>query len=178
MEDVVIGVSEGNLRRDDLLIFVTVGNTVHGFDRLMAAIDTMATGEFLGETVFVQYGHSGLIPRGCTCVQSVSREVFRERIAEASMVITHGGAGSIGCCFQAGKKPIVVPRRKSFGEVVDDHQVDLVRVLAEQGRVYPVFDVAGLPSVVHTAKQMGAVQGTTPGKSSVGNIVKDFLDRL
>ena len=42
--------------------------------------------------------------------------------------------------WQTSKKPIVVPRRKAFGEAVDDHQLQLGRRFAEAGLVTLVED--------------------------------------
>jgi len=160
------------------LIFVTVGNSLQGFDRLMKEIDRLKdTGALHGEVV-VQYGHSNFLPRGCKCVSSVSREEFKENIAKSSLVITHGGAGSIGKCLLSGKKPVVVPRRKIFGEVVNDHQLELVRELEHQGRIYAVYDIACLPDAVRGARERGVTQPPASAVTGVGVLVKNFLDRL
>ena len=169
---------ERHLRRFDLLIVVTVGNTVQGFDRLMRAIEEMRNTVLKGEDVFVQYGNSRIVPSNCMAVAFVSRDEFDRLIREASLVITHGGAGSIGKCLLAGKKPVVVPRRKAFGEHVNDHQFELVRKLEGQGRIYTVYDIASLPDVVWSAREQGGPQPPAIGGSGVAAIVKDYLDRL
>ena len=45
------------------------------------------------------------------------------------------GVGSVMVALANAKRPIVVPRRKSFGEAVDDHQLQLGRRFAEAGLV-------------------------------------------
>ncbi|WP_205471510.1 glycosyltransferase [Nocardioides sp. SYSU D00038] len=51
----------------------------------------------------------------------------------ASVVITHGGAGSVLTALAAGKVPVVLPRTADFGEHCDDHQVRMCEMLAERG---------------------------------------------
>jgi len=170
--------SERNLWRANLLILATVGNTVQGFDRLMRAVEEMGSSVLKGEDVFVQFGNSRIVPSNCRAVALVSRDEFDRLIREASLVITHGGAGSIGKCLHAGKKPVVIPRRKAFGEHVNDHQLELVRELDGQGRIFAVYDIARLPDAVREARGRGATQPTTSSDSRVSALVKEFLDRL
>jgi UDP-N-acetylglucosamine transferase subunit ALG13 len=47
----------------------------------------------------------------------------------------HAGAGSIMHAVEAGKVPVVMPRRAAFGEHVNDHQVEFAQALAEAGKV-------------------------------------------
>lgn len=42
---------------------------------------------------------------------------------EASIVITHGGPGSIMLALSMGKIPIVFPRNPEYEEHVDNHQI-------------------------------------------------------
>lgn len=43
-------------------------------------------------------------------------------MAESDVVITHAGVGSAISALAAGKRPVLVPRRKQFKEQCDDHQ--------------------------------------------------------
>jgi UDP-N-acetylglucosamine transferase subunit ALG13 len=44
-------------------------------------------------------------------------------IAEADLVVAHAGIGSALTALEAGKLPVLLPRRYARGEHVDDHQV-------------------------------------------------------
>ncbi len=46
--------------------------------------------------------------------------------------------------LERGMIPIVVPRRKMFGETVDDHQVLFAEKLAAENKILLVPDIAGL----------------------------------
>jgi UDP-N-acetylglucosamine--N-acetylmuramyl-(pentapeptide) pyrophosphoryl-undecaprenol N-acetylglucosamine transferase len=54
---------------------------------------------------------------------------MRQALAEADVVVSHAGVGSALAAMQAGKRALYVPRRKAFGEHVDDHQVAMAREL-------------------------------------------------
>jgi UDP-N-acetylglucosamine--N-acetylmuramyl-(pentapeptide) pyrophosphoryl-undecaprenol N-acetylglucosamine transferase len=60
-------------------------------------------------------------------------EVMKEAIESADVVIAHAGCGSAITALEAGKKPLLVPRRAAHSENVDDHQVLLARELAARG---------------------------------------------
>ena len=51
----------------------------------------------------------------------------------AAAVLVQGGPGSILDAREAGIVPVAVPRRQDLGEVVDDHQIQFTRIMAEQG---------------------------------------------
>lgn len=58
-------------------------------------------------------------------------ELF-EAMHEADVVIAHAGTGSALAALQAGKFPILVPRRPEFDEHVDDHQLQIARMLTDR----------------------------------------------
>ncbi|GAB4369601.1 MAG: PssE/Cps14G family polysaccharide biosynthesis glycosyltransferase [Deltaproteobacteria bacterium] len=160
------------------MIFVAVGTTLQGFDRLMKAVEEMRkSGQLKGE-VIVQHGHSSVVPAGCRSVPFVGREEFDRLIRDASLVITHAGAGAVGKCLLAGKKPVVVPRLKLYGEHVNDHQIELVRELDTRGRIYAVYDLDRLAEVVRTALEQGGNQPSSSGGSRVARIIGDYLDGI
>ncbi len=77
---------------------------------------------------------------GCTDVTSLpiaarcqlpAREL-QQAIEEADVVIAHAGCGSSVTALEAGKKPVLVPRRRCYGENVDDHQVLVAEELAKR----------------------------------------------
>lgn len=178
MGDLGTSISKRCVWRADFLIFVTVGNAVQGFDRLLMAVEEMKSSILNNADIFVQYGNSRIIPNNCSSVAFMSRDEFDEFIANASIIITHGGEGSIMKCLQAGKRPIVVPRQKIFGEHVNDHQFELVRRLETQDRVVAVYDIAGLTDAVMKARDRGILLTTSSGDSGTRVLVKNYLDRL
>ena len=62
-------------------------------------------------------------------------EAMRTACADADVVVTHAGVGSILMALTLGKLPVVLPRRRARGEHVDDHQLEIAERLEERGLV-------------------------------------------
>jgi UDP-N-acetylglucosamine--N-acetylmuramyl-(pentapeptide) pyrophosphoryl-undecaprenol N-acetylglucosamine transferase len=60
---------------------------------------------------------------------------MQQAMREADVVVTHAGIGSALAAFQAGHRPVYVPRRAGHGEHVDDHQAQIARALSDRGLV-------------------------------------------
>lgn len=111
------------------MIFVTVGSSTAGFDRLMRALEVLPASDLI-----VQHGPSK--PPPCAAAHDFlpfGRMV--ELMQEADVLVIHAGVGSIMCALQAGHRPIVFPRLARHGETVDDHQAELASELARRGTV-------------------------------------------
>ncbi len=65
----------------------------------------------------------------------VAAEEFDRLATEADVVITHAGVGSALRLLDLGVAPVLVPRRRSRGEHVDDHQAQAARELERAGLV-------------------------------------------
>jgi UDP-N-acetylglucosamine transferase subunit ALG13 len=143
------------------MILVTVGNATQGFRRLLDAVDRLAgEGAFGGDTLRVQSGHTrDFRPRHCRHQAFFSMDEFVALIHEASLIIAHAGAGTLFHALGAGKVPVVMPRRRKYGEHVDDHQVELVTALAAAGRVVPAYEAEDVQGAVRTARRGGVSQG-------------------
>lgn len=75
-----------------------------------------------GTDVLWQVGYtdtSGLDINSC---MSMPTSELNRAMAESDAVITHAGVGSAISALAAGKRPILVPRRKQYKEHIDDHQ--------------------------------------------------------
>ena len=122
------------------MIFVTTGLHPDGFDRLVRAADEM--GSFIEEPVVIQRGGTRYTPKFAQYFDFVNDGRMKEWLREARVVVSHGGAGSILHTLQAGKPLVVVPRLKRFGEVIDDHQLELAQALSQQGRAVVVVELS------------------------------------
>jgi beta-1,4-N-acetylglucosaminyltransferase len=112
------------------VILVTVG-TAEPFDRLLAAVQRLP----MHEPIVAQCGSSAVRPADARCLDYVPFETLLELMRTARAVVTHAGVGSVLTAFSAGKRPIVVPRLASLGEVIDDHQLVFARRLSQAGLV-------------------------------------------
>lgn len=130
-------------------VFVSVGTHPQPFDRLLREVDRLAGRK--GWEFFAQAGNSGYRPKNFPFRKFLDEREFQERISEASLVISHGGAGTIINCLRQGKRVLVVPRLRRFGEHTNDHQVDLAEALAAEGKVVAVMEMSGLGRALERA---------------------------
>jgi UDP-N-acetylglucosamine--N-acetylmuramyl-(pentapeptide) pyrophosphoryl-undecaprenol N-acetylglucosamine transferase len=127
------------------VIFATVGTHGQPFTRFLDALAG------LDDDVVVQYGHNAAPAGVREAVAFMPFDELNARMREADVVVTHAGVGSVLCAREAGHVPVVVPRLHSFGEHVDDHQLELVAALAKDGHVVPVMNISELPAAVQKA---------------------------
>jgi UDP-N-acetylglucosamine transferase subunit ALG13 len=124
------------------MIFVTVGAQMP-FDRLIRAVDAWA-GRSSRSDVFAQIGPSALSPTNIQWTRFLEPEQFRQKVAEADIVVAHAGMGSILTALTSGKPILVMPRRGDLKETRNDHQFATARQLQAQGRVAVALDENGL----------------------------------
>lgn len=102
------------------MIFVTVGGQLP-FDRLVDAVDRWAESH-QSERVFAQIGSSKQPPRHIQWERFLSPSDFKERVSNASLVVSHAGIGTILTAIDLAKPIVVMPRRCALGEHRNDHQ--------------------------------------------------------
>src|SRR5262249_4234307 len=138
--------------RLDQMTFVTVGNATQPFPRLILAVERLAAEGVLPHPILVQVGRNPWAgPESCQVVDFMPMEQFERAIAEADVLIGHAGAGTIIHALVAGRRPIVMPRKSTCGEVIDDHQLEFVGRLLESDLIYVAHDEDSLRASVRRA---------------------------
>lgn len=141
------------------MIFVTTG-TCDPFDRLLEMVDAVE----LGDTeLVVQHGVSPVRPRAATCVAFLTYDEVIATMRRSDTVVTHAGVGSILTSLACGKRPIVVPRLRRYGDAVDDHQLELAERLVHAGLVTMATDERGLAAAVAATRPRDAAPSVRVG---------------
>lgn len=115
---------------DSPLVVVVLGTDHHPFARPLAWISELAQDGSL--RFHVQHGSTPL-PPGLDGTPMLGHGELSALLERASVVVTHGGPGSVMDAREHGHVPVVVPRDPRFGEHVDDHQIHFARRLALTG---------------------------------------------
>ena len=130
---------------------VTVGTDHHPFNRLIAwTNDWLTQHPDRIDRFFVQAGSASVTP-ACPSARFLETVKLGALLDEADVMVCHGGPGSIADAWARGQVPIVVPRLRRFGEVVDDHQVAFCSKLAELGRIRLAQESSGLADLLDDA---------------------------
>ena len=135
------------------MIFVLVGTHTQPFDRLLKKIDNLIEDGKIVESVVAQIGISEYIPKNYKFKSFFPEKERSALIGLASIVITHAGAGNIIDSIKVGKRIIVVPRLKDFGEHVDNHQLELAKALEKSRKAIAVYDIEKLGGAIFSAKR-------------------------
>ena len=120
--------------------FVAVGTHRQPYDRLLGIVTRGVEEGLLPGPVRAQAGPARWQVPGAQVRPHLSRDELEAAVRSAAVVVCHGGAGIISSALAAGRRPIVVPRRATLGEHVDDHQYQLTRKLADWGLAVVVED--------------------------------------
>ncbi|MDI1448113.1 glycosyltransferase [Polyangium sp. 6x1] len=125
-------------------IFVTVGNALVPFDRLLRWVDEATSALAVPADGLCQHGPSEVRPRALTPREHLSRAEFEREMDQADVVVCHAGVGTLADALRRGHRPIVAARRAGFGEIVNDHQLEIVTVLGQEGRIEVAEDAESL----------------------------------
>ncbi len=128
------------------LLFATVGATLP-FDRLVNLIDSAKASGAISESVIVQIGEGGREPDGMDVFETLPFDKVKAILRRASIVVCHGGTGSLITALREGCKVIAVPRRFDRGEHYDDHQSEITEVFRDRG----LIQIADTPEELETA---------------------------
>ena len=112
----------------------------------------------------------------CPGAAYLSHEETRERIAGADAIVCHGGPGTIVDCLRSGTMPIVVPRRHSEGEHVDDHQVRFAARLEESAYIKVAHSSAELAELLEAALQDRSDVLSPTNQTTLAASVQRFAD--
>jgi len=117
------------------LVLVMVGTDHHPFDRLVEWVDDWADGRpDDGVRVLLQHGRTRA-PRIVPGRDFMPRAELDALLAEAEVVVSHGGPSTIMESRRRGVVPIVVARTVKLGEHVDDHQQRFAAAMASRGLI-------------------------------------------
>ncbi|ASJ03591.1 beta-1,4-galactosyltransferase [Thermococcus profundus] len=128
------------------MIFVTVGTHYQGFERLIRKMDEIAGR--INDEVIMQIGYTTYEPKNAKWFRFVEYEKMLEFIKNSDVIVCHGGAGTLLDALRFNRPIVIVPRLKKFGEVYDDHEVELAEALESAGRAIVVYDVEKLEDTI------------------------------
>jgi len=124
------------------MIFCTVGTTE--FDSLVQTMDAIAAE--MDETVIFQIGQGYYEPAQGEWFRF--RSSIEDLVAEASLVVAHGGFGTTVEVLQSGTPLVSVPNPDRY----DQHQEAILNRFSADGYLIACFDLADLYNAIIRAR--------------------------
>lgn len=154
------------------MIFVTVGS-VFPFDRLIRAMDDWAGQTGRGDVV-AQIGDGSYLPQHMAHDRRITQTAFSARVAEAQLVVSHAGMGTVITAGRAGRPLVLLPRRREWGEHNTDHQVATANWLSGKPGIFVAEREADLAGKIIEALAAAASIGISVAAVADAG----FTDRL
>jgi UDP-N-acetylglucosamine transferase subunit ALG13 len=141
--------TKGKDIQETYMIFVTVGTHEQPFNRLIECVDKLRKSQIIREDVIIQKGYSDYKAECCEAKDFYTQKEMMDNYREARIIIMHGGPSSMIESLREGKIPIVVPRMKSYGEHINDHQIDFCRAVnSRYNNIILVEDIKELENAI------------------------------
>ena len=149
------------------MIFVATGTT--GFDALAERMDRLAPA--LDETVVIQLGNGYYIPQRTEYFRFAPS--LKPYYKQASLVIAHGGMGICLEVLDWGKPLIALDNPDRF----DQHQQDMLRVLAAQNYLIWCQDLNDLPEALERGRHH-KFKKYVASRCEIHRVIREFLQGL
>lgn len=117
------------------MIYITLGTQGRDFSRCLKMVEELIKERNLQDKIIAQVGATTYRPQDIECFEFVNENNYQKYVENADVIITHAGSGALFSCIKKGKKAIAVARLSEYGEMIDNHQTELVRKLSEEGYI-------------------------------------------
>lgn len=132
------------------MIFVILGTHELEFKRLLQYLEDM----YIKEEVIIQSGNTNFTSNKYKVIPFLDQNDFNKYIKKSTLVITHGGVGSILTALRHKKKVITMPRLSKYNEHNDDHQLEICNKLSKEGYTMNCTDYDSLKEFIENYKKI------------------------
>ena len=132
------------------MIFVILGTHELEFKRLLQYLEDMD----IKEEVIIQSGNTNFTSNKYKVIPFLDQNDFNKYIKESTLVITHGGVGSILTALRHKKKVITMPRLSKYNEHNDDHQLEICNKLSKEDYTMNCTDYDSLKEFIENYKKI------------------------
>ena len=158
------------------MILVTLGTQDKPFVRLLETIDNLINLKVIDEEVNVQAGLTEYQSKNMHIFDFLSTIEFNELLAQADIVISHGGVGTIISAIKENKPVIVAPRLKEYGEHTNNHQVEIIKKLSNAGCILPLWNMDELTNTLILARSFKP-EPFASNTDNIINLITTYIDK-
>lgn len=158
------------------MIFITTGSRSFQFNRLLKAVDDAIGEGLIKDKVFAQIGSSDYKIKNYEYTEFLNHDEFNNKLNNCDVVLTHGGTGVIVNSVKMGKRVVAIPRLAQYGEVVDDHQIQLIKAFEKLEMVTSCYDCTS--ENIARAIEYAKTKEVKPYKSNTTQIINSIDDMI
>ena len=158
------------------MILVTLGTNDKRFDRLLAAVEKAVKEGIITDEVVVQAGYTSWQSDCIRVTDYLDREAFDEYIRTASLIICHGGVGTIMTGLKNRRKILAAARLQKYHEHVNDHQIQLLEAFEKRGYLIYMQDLDDIRPYLEKARDFEPemYQSNTAG---MVRLIEDWIEK-
>ncbi len=156
------------------MILVLLGTQNNNFNRLLKEVEKNIENGTIKEEVIVQSGFTRFKSDKMKILDLIPLEELDKLIEKASLIITHGGVGSIIDSLKKGKKIIAVPRLKKYKEHVNNHQIEIVEEFSKRKFLIGIKDTKDLKDAIIKSKSF-VPEKYESNTENIINIIDKFI---
>ena len=158
------------------MILVTLGTQDKTFVRLLEKINQLIDQGLIKDKVIVQAGFTKYNSDNMEIFDLIPQDEFNSLMAQADLIITHGGVGNIISALEKNKKVIAVPRLSKYGEHINDHQTQIIAKFNDLGYIIGLQDVDELDRAIKEVKKFKPKK-FVHDNSKMLNLVSKLIDK-
>lgn len=117
------------------MIYVTLGTQPCDFSRCLKMIEDLVKVRAIEEKIIAQIGYTDYKPSCMECYDFIPEKEYQKLIYDARVIISHAGTGALFSSIKKGKKLIAVARLNKYGEMVNNHQLEITQKLSKDGYI-------------------------------------------
>jgi UDP-N-acetylglucosamine--N-acetylmuramyl-(pentapeptide) pyrophosphoryl-undecaprenol N-acetylglucosamine transferase len=112
----------------------------------------------------------GAAPAGLEVVETLGFDEVQAILQRASIVVCHGGTGSLITALRAGCHVIAMPRLPELGEHYDNHQSEITQAFAQRGLIQVANSTDELREAVERTRDRTRIVATTDQRDMIVHI--------
>lgn len=134
------------------MILVTLGTQDKDFSRLLKQVEKEIIKKNITEKVIVQAGHTKFESEHMEVFDYIPMDEFEKLMKKCSLLITHGGVGSIISGLEKNKPVIAAARLAKYKEHTNDHQKQIIEEFVKEGYILELKDFNKLGTILKKIK--------------------------
>ena len=160
------------------MTLVLLGTQNNDFHRLLDEVNKNIENGNIKDEVIVQAGFTKYKSDNMKIFKMIPKDKLENLVEKADLVITHAGIGSIEMALEKGKKVIAVPRKKEYGEHVNNHQQDIETEFNKKGWIIGINNVNMLDFALNKSKNFIPNTYKNSKNEEICTIIYQYIEKI